>query len=363
MSTSCEISVVVATYNRSDIISTTFRHLAAQTLDPSQYEVIVVDDGSTDDTEERIRTIQPDLPYKLTYLKHPNRGVSYTQNRGIKASSAPIVCLIADDIHLAPHALQAHLVDHERNPEPNMAILGKVIQSPKLTQSIFLKVWDPFRFSELENKREVSYLSFFACNISCKKDFLLRNGLFNETLVEHGAYAHEDVELGYRLAMKGLRILYNKNALGYHFHVVTLDKAMQTAYKKGLTWLEFRRLVDEPELTVRYHVLQPPFLKDYIRAFRQNNGLLGLDSKLIPLAIGQLGRIVLFNIITVPYFWLPIMKRAETNSLLAGCMHKLFYRCAISHHFHKGVAHALKGCTELELTNIRGEKRHREVEC
>ena len=341
----------------------TLQHLASQTLKSSDFEVIVVDDGSTDNTEETVRAIQPDLPYELVYLRHPNRGISYTQNRGIKATHAPIVCLIADDIHLAPHTLQAHLEDHQQNPDLNIAILGKVLQSPKLTQSLFLRVWDPLRFSELENQRELSFQFFFACNISCKKKFLLENGLFSETLVKSGAYAHEDVELGYRLSRKGLQILYNQNALGYHYHVVTLDKAMQTAYQKGLNWLELRRLVNRPELTIRYHVLQPRFLKDYIRAFRQNNDLMELDSKPVLLAISQLGRVILFNVITVPFLWLPIMKKAETSPFLACCMHRLFYRCVISHHFHKGVAHALKSRRKTRLTNSKEKSKYREVEC
>ncbi len=355
--------MVVATYNRSDILNETLRHLAVQTLNASDFEVIVVDDGSTDNTEETVLAAQHDLPYELIYLKHSNRGISCTQNRGIKAARAPIVCLVADDIHLAPQALQAHLEDHRQNPEPNIAILGKVMQSPKLTQSVFLKVWQPFRFNELKNQRQLSFLFFFACNISCKKQFLLENGLFSETLVERGAYAHEDVELGYRLAGKGLRILYNQNALGFHYHLVTLDKAMQTAYRKGLNWPGFRRLVDAPELTVRYHVLQPRFLKDYIRAFRRDNGLVGLDSRPVLLGISQLGRVILFNVITVRFFWLPIMRKAEANPLLARFMHRLFYRCVISHHFHKAVAHALKGYSHKTKTNTKKNSRHYEIKC
>jgi len=341
----------------------TLRQLASQTLKASDFEVIVVDDGSTDNTEKTVHAMRPDLPYELVYLRHPNRGISYTQNRGIKAAQAPIICLIADDIHLAPQALQAHIEDHQQNPEPNIAILGKVVQSPILRQSVFLRVWDPLRFNELENQRELPFQFFFACNISCKKSFLLKNGLFNETLVKTGAYAHEDVELGYRLAKKGLQILYNKNALGYHYHVVTLDKATQMAYRKGLNWVEFRRLVDTPELTIRYHVLNTCFLKDYVKAFHQKKHLIGLDSTFFLLVISQIGRVILFNFVTVPFFWLPIMKRAERSPLLACCMHKLFYRCVISHHFHKGVAHALKNRRELKPTNINSKFRCHEIEC
>jgi len=358
-----KISVVIATYNRSDTIPITLEHLATQSLSASEFEVVVVDDGSTDDTGQSIRRLQAGLPYELVYLRHANRGISYTQNRGIRAARAPIICLIADDIHFAPHALQAHLEDHQQNPEPHAAILGKVVQSPKLTQSVFLRIWDPFRFRELENQRELSFKYFFACNISFKKKFVLENGMFDETLVEQGAYAHEDIELGYRLCKKGLRILYNKNALAYHHHAVTFERAMQTAYQKGLNWPEFRRLVDTPELTVRYHVLQPPFLKDYVRVFRKGNGLVGLDSNPFLLAICQLGRVIMFNVLTVPFFWLPIMKKAETSPLIARCMHRLFYRCVISHYFHKGVAHTLRGHIPIEPTKTEEKSKYYEAKC
>ena len=133
------LSLVIATYNRGRDIPVLLHHIANQTLDPSSFEVIVVDDGSTDNTEEVIRSLSGNLPNTLRYLRHSNHGVSYTQNRGIREALAPIVCLIADDIHLMPEALEAHLKDHEQNPGPNIAILGKVIQSPELaTRSIFL---------------------------------------------------------------------------------------------------------------------------------------------------------------------------------------------------------------------------------
>ena len=120
MSNDLKISVVMATYNRADTIDVALTHLARQNLNPSSFEVIVVDDGSMDNTEEIICSLSDNLPYKLRYLRHTNRGISYTQNRGIREAQAPIVCLIADDIHLMPEALEAHLKDHEQNPGPNI---------------------------------------------------------------------------------------------------------------------------------------------------------------------------------------------------------------------------------------------------
>src|SRR5437868_15370592 len=91
------LSVVMATYNRAATIYETLQHLADQDIAPSEYEVIVIDDGSSDNTREVVESAQAWAPFKLTYLHHSNRGPGYTQNRGIALAAAPVLLLMADD--------------------------------------------------------------------------------------------------------------------------------------------------------------------------------------------------------------------------------------------------------------------------
>ncbi len=335
-----KVSAVVATYNRADIIPLTLQHLAKQTLKPSSFEVILVDDGSPDNTEEVVRSLQETLPYRLRYLKHPNRGPGYTINQGIRAALGPIVCLIADDILLAPQALESFLESHRNHPETNAAILGKVVQSPGLRiKSVFLRKWDPFKFRQLERYSELPYYFFWACNVSCKREFLLANGLYREEMGRAGPAAHEDVELGYRLSRRGLRIFYDKRALGYHYHIETLEGAIRRAYQRGLNWKDFRALVNDPVITVRYHILNFHTLKDHFLAFTRPNNLVGADRNPLFLFFRQIARFVLFNSMTLPFLWLPLMKWAEKNSFVGSIMQTQFYRGVISYHFFKGVAY------------------------
>src|SRR5216684_4744505 len=104
-----KLSVVMATYNRAETLRETLRHLAEQELDPADYEVIVVDDGSPDDTRAVVEEWVPRAPFRLTYLHHENHGPGYTQNRGLEVAQAPLVLLMADDILMSPPALPAHL--------------------------------------------------------------------------------------------------------------------------------------------------------------------------------------------------------------------------------------------------------------
>jgi GT2 family glycosyltransferase len=62
--------------------------------------------------------------------------------------------------------------------------------------------------------KEVSFEYFYTCNLSVKREFLVKNGMFDENFQ---AAAFEDIELGYRLIIKGLRVLYNPEAIGYHY--------------------------------------------------------------------------------------------------------------------------------------------------
>ena len=338
MGEKCKLSVVVATYNRSETIVKTLEHLAKQTLDPELFEVIVVDDGSPDDTEQVVKSMVGTLPFSLRYIRHENHGPGYTQNRGIENAKYGILVLIADDIFLEPGALQAHLDDHQAHPEPNIAVLGKVLQSPSLSQTVFLKKWDPFKFRLLEGMRELPYYLFWACNISAKKDFLLENGLYDENTGRAGAAAHEDVELGYRLWKKGLRILYNKEAWGYHYHRVTLEGTLRRQYERGINWHEFRAKIDRPDLTVRYHIMNSRTIKDHIETFTKGpNDLIGIDRYPVILIFRQLIRVVVFNYLTVHLCWIPLMKAAERKKWLARFMHTQLYRGVISYHFFKGV--------------------------
>ncbi len=336
-----KLSVVVASYNRAETLRETIRHLADQDLDPACYEVIISDDGSPDNTREVVEQARAVVPFRLNYLFHPNTGISYAQNCGIRAAQAPIILLMADDIFMSRQALRAHLSAHESNSEPEVAVLGRVKQSPKLKSSAFLSTWDPFRFSDFHNKTELPYYRFWACNISAKRDFVLRNGGFRETLGRCGPVAHEDVELGYRLYKNGLRIIYCQQAVADHYHIFTLKQACDKAHQQGLNFGELCSFIPEPEIPVTYHVLNFATVNDHIRAWfgPRRRYLSPGDRNPILLLTRYLLRWLAFNSLTLRAVWQPLFERAERSNNIARYMRASFYRGVIAYYF-------FEGCTE-----------------
>jgi GT2 family glycosyltransferase len=342
MTDTLKLSVVMATYNRAETIRETLRHLADQSLDPATYEVIVIDDGSPDHTRAVVDEWLDKAPFKLTYLHHANHGPGYTQNRGLEVAQAPVVLLMADDIFMAHDTLAAHLAMHQANPEPHIAALGRVEQSAALDGSVFLRTWDPFRFSAFAGQTELPYYRFWACNISVKRDFVLRFGPFREQRGRAGAASHEDPELGYRLSKAGLRILFCPDALGYHHHVVTFEQACRRAHMQGLNFQDFRDLVGQPEIAVAYHVFSPSTLGDHLRTwFSDRRHLVGpAERNPITLLLRYVLRDLAFNTLTVRLVWRKLLNRAEQDPTIARLVRAPFYHGVIAYHFFRGCREA-----------------------
>lgn len=310
------ISVVIATYNRSSVLQVTLERLAAQTIPPGDFEVLVVDDGSRDDTKPMVHSMAPVLPYSLRYFRHENRGPGYSENRGIKEARGDLVLLIADDIWADSVLLEQHLMTHRECPNENIAVLGKVLQSSELPKTVIHKYWDPFRYDRFDGARDLDGVFFFACNISVKKRFLLENGMFKE---RKGA-AHEDVELGYRLSRKGLRIRYNEKAYAEHFHEESLGKACRRAYERGRNFSMLSENIPEKFIFPLYRMC---FLEAGWPEF----------VKMLP---REIPRRMAFNKWSIRFLWLPVLERAETVGWARVFAHSYFFRGTIHYHLRVG---------------------------
>ncbi len=118
------MSVVVPTHNRKDKLSACLDALERQTVLPQEFEVIVVDDGSTDGTREALASRR--FPFAVRYIRQEASGPAAARNLGIAESSGEHVLLIGDDILADERLIEEHLLGHAANPDPDTAILGHI---------------------------------------------------------------------------------------------------------------------------------------------------------------------------------------------------------------------------------------------
>lgn len=220
-------SVVIPTYNRSEILSECLKALFKQDFDPNQFEIIVVDDGSQDDTQEVLQKLQKKSPVNLTFFRQSNQGQGVARNKGISQASGDIILLLGDDIIATPQLLKEHDRTHRFHPEEPAAVLGLITWHPKLLITPLMRFMEQggailgrfgghqFAFDLLRGKRMADYHFFYTSNISLKRSLLLRFK-FDPWF---SGYGWEDIELGYRLTKQAnLALHYEPNAIGYHDH-------------------------------------------------------------------------------------------------------------------------------------------------
>ncbi len=225
------ITVILPTYNRSAILRKVLQGFVCQTKPQALAEILVVDDGSTDDTRSVVADHQSILP--IRYLYQPNRGPASARNWGIREATTALVLFIDDDIIPSPELLEQHMYVHAHNPEPQVAVQGYVTWSKEVKVTPFMRWYGEkgplFAFGHIRNGEEVDFRYFYTCNASLKTALLRTHGGFHESFK---VAAFEDTELAYRLLRcAGMRLLYNRKAVAYHYQHFTFGQAAQRALR------------------------------------------------------------------------------------------------------------------------------------
>lgn len=192
------VSVIIPTYNRAKILQKSLFAFSEQNYPKEKFEVIVVDDGIAD------------------------KGPATARNLGIKTAQGEIVIFVNDDIVPEKNFIAQHANSHLAYPQKNIGVIGFVDWSPELKLTPFMQ-WlgekgPQFSYSQIKGTW-AEWWQAWTCNISFKKEFLLKVGLFDPSF-KHAAW--EDIELGYRMSKHKLKLFYNKQAVGYHYHPMNI---------------------------------------------------------------------------------------------------------------------------------------------
>jgi GT2 family glycosyltransferase len=246
-----DLSVVIPTYRRRDALPRALDALARQTLPTDRFEVIVVDDPVEDDAAAVAECVQAKpLPFAVRQLHRERRGVSAARNAGWRAAQAEVVMYIGDDILLRPEALAEHVRCHEREPAATVGVLGPVVWSSEIRVTPFMRWLEEgiqFDYRSLRGD-EASWAHFYTSNVSVKRSMLERVGGFDE---ERFPFGYEDLDVGYRMAAHGFRMIFNRRAVGEHLHQTLVDDwrhRMALTAQAERTWIALH-----PELPAYFH--------------------------------------------------------------------------------------------------------------
>jgi glycosyltransferase involved in cell wall biosynthesis len=195
------ITLQLCTYNRAHLLKRVLRGCFEQST--SEYEVVLVNDGSTDDTEAVIEEARALAPIRFKAINQTNRGLARSRNVGIEMASGQRIIFIDDDVLPMPNFIEEH--QRAAHAHPLDVVRGAVIMTESF-EHLPAPYWSPFR--------DYSGNFFWTSNVSVPVDTLRKVGAFNENFNEYG---WEDIDLGLRLRNEGLRSHLNTQAVAFHF--------------------------------------------------------------------------------------------------------------------------------------------------
>ncbi|MEB3293266.1 MAG: glycosyltransferase family A protein [Synechococcales bacterium] len=238
-------SVVIPTYNRKPILEKCLRALEQQDY-PGNYEIVVVDDGSTDGTVDWLQDCSAEFPHVKLFCQD-HQGPSAARNLGVERAIGDTIIFIDSDLVVLSGFLQAHATAlHQAQRElksDRLFTYGRVINTCNFDNPTA----EPYKVTDYS-------AAFFATgNVAIARHWLLEAGLFDTGFQ---LYGWEDLELGVRLKNLGLKLIKAPAAVGYHWHPPfslaeipgLIDKEIQRGrmgvlfYQKHPTW-EVRMMI------------------------------------------------------------------------------------------------------------------------
>lgn len=252
------VSVIIPAYNQSRYLGDAIQSVLNQTC--SDFEIIVVDDGSTDDTGRVAHQFDPAIVH---YFYQENAGLSAARNTGIRNASGEFITYLDSDDLFAPRKLELLVGEFERNPQmgfvagqailidENGSPLDRIFDTPVPPEPSDLLYWNPFH----------------VCSVMVRREWQQKAGYFDESL-----RAYEDWDMWLRLARLGCPMGWVPEPVSmYRFHTAQMTRDRQRMTTATFAVLE--KTFQDPDLPAAWkqkkdRAYSNAYLRSAIQAYR-----------------------------------------------------------------------------------------------
>ena len=335
------VSVVIPTYNRVASLRRTLDSLGRQTYPVDGFEVIVVDDGSTDGTPA---IAGEEFGFSLRYVHQSGQGATVARNAGARLSQGQMLVFVDDDIDLHREALAALVQALDTHQET--IVLGDLlaVASPG-TGPLPQAIGGPREHAQACDDQATSIVPFARCMtglLAVRREDFFDLGMFQDPTDGRGWPSWDDVDFGYRAQVKGYELRRCPGARAYHCdHVLNdLDTCTQ----------RWRRAARSGVLLFHKH----PELQFQLPMF-QDKTPVGMRHDSLTLIINKV-----FHLVTAwpPLQWAMrrsahLVERVAPSSTLL----RLLYRWTISSYIYRGYREGLRLYGPVPVASEEGESQ------
>lgn len=231
------LSLVIATYNRAEQLMITLSSVAAQSKASAQWECIVVDNNSMDDTKKRAEAFIAEHPnLNIRYHFEQKQGLSHARNAGIEQAQGDIIAFIDDDERIVPDFISAYIKLFDSHPNA-MAAGGKIIAEYPTGRPRWMShyterpIANPMDFGDYVRAFPKGRIPGGG-NMAMRRDVFTQIGLFNTSLGRTGKslIGGEESDLFERIAAAGMECYYTPRAVMYH--IIPTEKLTESYFER-----------------------------------------------------------------------------------------------------------------------------------
>ena len=213
-------SVIIPAYNSEKTLFSCLESLEAQSLSKENYEVIVVDDGSTDDTSKIANR------FNVKYIFQTNKGPAAARNKGADAAAGQII-LFTDADCVPDHNWIREMISPFSDREA-IGVKGAYKTRQMELAARFAQAEFEDRYDLLQKSSTIDMIDTYSA--AFRKDVFLNIGGFDQSFPVAN---NEDTDLSYRLATAGYKLVFNPAAFVYHTHPDTFIKYLKLKFRRG----------------------------------------------------------------------------------------------------------------------------------
>jgi glycosyltransferase involved in cell wall biosynthesis len=250
-------SIIIPTYNRKGQIIKALNELSVQNYDPGLFEVVVIDDGSTDGTSEELLAFKKELKIDINLIRQKNKGPAYARNVGIKNSKYEFIVFLDSDCYPLEKdwilKINEKVNDIIARGHTDFLLGGRLITPSDTLSQKFIIALDGYGTPDLgeigfESKND--FVSFPTTNLVVPKRTFENIGGFDTNIIFGSG---EDTDFCYRLWKSGNAIfLYEPSFPVFHLH--------RTGFRDLLN-ISFRRSINHHTLMAKYGVMDKHFFR------------------------------------------------------------------------------------------------------
>ena len=231
--TNPRFSIIIPAYNAKKTLSACLESLADQSVAKEDYEVIVVDDGSTDGTAKIAKK------FDVKYIFQTNQGPAAARNKGADAAAAQII-LFTDADCVPDHNWIREMVSPFSDREA-IGVKGAYKTRQTELAARFAQAEFEDRYDLLKKSSTIDMIDTYSA--AFRKDVFLNIGGFDQSFPVAN---NEDTDLSYRLSAKGYKMVFNQEAFVYHTHPNSFLKYLKLKFRRGY-WrmVVYRRYPDK----------------------------------------------------------------------------------------------------------------------